>query len=177
MSYGQFKQVGYGDYNTTFLRYFLARIDTFIAGGLERGLQDSLYNYVRGTGKGNAYHIEHILARNDESRELFKGLDGVFDEAMFENQRNRFGGLLLLKGQDNSSSNNERYAKKLATYTGSASYLAQSLVPDFYKSNSAMKSFIERSGLQFTAAPEFTRDTLDQRSELLYAMTKKIWGV
>jgi hypothetical protein len=177
LSYGQFKQVGYGDYNTTFLRYFLARIETFIAGGLERGLQDSLYNYVRGTGKGNAYHIEHVLARNDESRELFKGLDGVFDEAMFENQRNRFGGLLLLKGQDNSSSNNERYAKKLATYTGSASYLAQSLVPDFYKSNSAMKSFIERSGLQFTAAPQFTRDTLEQRSELLYAMTKKIWGV
>jgi hypothetical protein len=177
LSYGQFKQVGYGDYNTTFLRYFLARIETFIAGGLEWGLHDSLYNYVRGTGRGNAYHIEHILARNDESRELFKGSDGVLDEAMFENQRNRFGGLLLLKGQDNLSSSNERYAEKLATYTGSAPYLAQTLVPDFYKSNSAMKSFIEHSGLQFMAAPQFTRETLEQRSELLYAVTKKIWDV
>ena len=145
--------------------------------GLGWGLQDSLYNYVRGTGKGNAYHVEHILARNGESRELFKDHDGTLDEPLFENQRNRFGGLLLLKGQDNSSSGNESYTAKLTTYTGSAPFLAQTLVPDFYKSNSAMKTFMESSGLQFAAAPQFTRDTLEQRSELLYAITKKIWDV
>ena len=177
LSYAQFKQVGYGDYNPTFLRYFLARVEAFIAGGLGWGLQDTLYNYVRGTGKGNAYHIEHILARNDESRDLFKDDDGAVDEAMFENQRNRFGALLLLKGQDNQSSGKERYAEKLKTYTGSAPYWAQTLVPDFYKSNSALNAFVERSGLQFAAAPQFTRETLERRSELLYAMTKEIWGV
>lgn len=177
LSYGQFKQVGYGDYNTTFLRYFLARIEEFISRGLEWGLQDTMYNYVRGTGRGNSYHIEHILARNDESRELFKDNDGALDEPLFENERNRFGGLLLLKGPDNQSSGNESYTKKLATYTGSAPYLAQTLVPDFYKSNSAMKTFMECSGLQFATAPQFTRDALEQRSELLYAMTKKIWDV
>jgi len=176
LSYGQFKQVGYGDYNTTFLRYFLSRIEAFIVDHLSYGLQDSLYNYVRGTGKGNAYHIEHILARNAESRQLFKSSDGLLDEAMFENERNRFGGLLLLKGLDNQSSNKEGYAKKLKTYTGSAPYLAQTLVPDFYKSNSAMKHFVEDSGLAFNPAPQFTRETLEQRSELLYEITKKIWG-
>lgn len=103
LSYEQFKQVGYSDYNTTFLRYFLARIEAFIARGIKSNLKDSLYNYVRGTGKGNAYHVEHILARNQENRELFKSNNGVVDEALFENQINRFGGLLLLKGQDNSS--------------------------------------------------------------------------
>jgi hypothetical protein len=177
LSYGQFKQVGYGDYNTTFLRYFLARIEAFIAQGLEWGLKDSLHNYVRGIGKSNAYHIEHILARNDESRALFKDKDGKFDEEMFENERNRFGGLLLLTGPDNQSSGRERYSDKLRTYTGSAPFMAQTLVPDFYKSNSAMKKFMESSGFQFTAAPQFTRDTLEKRSELLYAMTKKIWDV
>lgn len=177
LSYGQFKQVGYGDYNTTFLRYFLARIEAFIVAGLNCGLQGSLYNYVRGTGKGNSYRIEHILARNNESRELFRSNDGALDESMFENQRNRFGGLLLLKGLDNSSSNNESYTKKLRTYTGSAPYLAQTLVPDFYKSHSAMNTFIQRSGLPFAPAPQFTRETLEQRSELLYAITKKVWGV
>lgn len=35
LSYGQFKQVGYGDYNTTFLRYFLARIEAFNCGRVE----------------------------------------------------------------------------------------------------------------------------------------------
>ncbi|MFH1923380.1 MAG: DUF262 domain-containing protein [Planctomycetota bacterium] len=177
LSYGQFKQVGYGDYNTRFLRYFLARIEAFIAYGLGKQLQDSLYNYVSGTGRGNAYHVEHILARNDESRGLFKDADGEVDEALFENERNRFGGLLLLKGQDNQSSSNESYADKLRTYTGSAPYLAQTLVLDFYKSNSAMQTFIRESGLDFASAPEFTRETLEKRSELLYAMTRQIWQV
>lgn len=177
LSYAQFKQVGYGDYNTTFLRYFLARIESFIVDGLKCGLQDSLSNYVRGQGKSNSYHVEHILARNEENRRLFEGADGRVDEALFENERNRFGALLLLRGQDNQSSGNEPYAKKLETYTGSAPYLAQTLVSDFYKSNTAMKEFMASSGLQFNAASQFSRDALEQRSELLYAITKKIWDV
>ncbi len=177
LSFGQFKQVGYGDYNPTFLRYFLTRIEAFISDGLGWGLKDSPYNFVRGTGRGNAYHIEHILARNDESRALFKDDKGIVDEAMFENERNRFGGLLLLKGQDNQSSGAEAYSEKLRTYTGSAPYLAQTLVSDFYKSNSAMAKFMDESGLEFSAVPEFTRHALEQRSELLYAITKKIWDV
>ena len=59
----------------------------------------------------------------------------------------------------------------------SAPYLAQTLVPDFYKANAAMKAFMERSGLLFASSPQFTRDTLEKRSELLYAMTRKIWSV
>ena len=54
--YGEFKQVGYGDYNPTFLRYYFSRIESFIAGSLTWGIQDSL--------------SKHILARNEESREL-----------------------------------------------------------------------------------------------------------
>jgi len=177
LSYGQFKQVGYGDYNPTFLRYYLSRIEAFIVAGLGCGHIDTLYNYVRGIGKGNAYHVEHILARNPESRALFKDEEGIVDEAKFENERNRFGGLLLLKGQDNQSSGAELYSDKLRTYTGTAPYLAQTLVGDFYKSNSAMKKFMGESGLQFSAVPDFSLASLEQRSELLYAITKKIWGV
>jgi hypothetical protein len=177
LSYGQFRQVGYGDYNNRFLRYFLTRLEAFIADGLGRQLQDSLYNYVCGTGRSNAYHVEHILARNDESRSMFASDDGEIDEVLFENERNRFGGLLLLKGQDNQSSNNEPYAEKLRTYTGSAPYLAQTLVGDFYKSNAAMQGFIKDSGLAFEPATEFTRDSLEKRSELAYGMTKAIWDV
>jgi hypothetical protein len=177
LSYAQFKQVGYGDYNTTFLRYFLARIESYIVAGLHCGLQDSMYNYVRGQGKSNSYHIEHILARNEESHALFKASDGNFDEAAFEIERNRFGGLLLLKSSDNQSSGNECYCKKLQTYTGNAPYLAQTLLPDFYKSNSAMAAFKEASGLAFNPAPKFTKETLEQRSELLFGITRKIWNV
>ncbi|HBA85735.1 MAG TPA: hypothetical protein DCZ95_16760 [Verrucomicrobia bacterium] len=176
LAYGQFKQVGYGDYNTRFLRYFLARVEAFVTNGLNYQLQDTLYNYVVGVGKGTGYHIEHILARNEENRALFMDSNGKFDEALFENERNRFGGLLLLKGRDNNSSNDENYQNKLKTYSGSAPYLAQTLVPDFYKSNSAMKDFKAKSGLTFTPMPAFNRSTLEERSELLYALTQKIWG-
>ena len=115
--------------------------------------------------------MEHILARNDESRALFLDENGEYDESLFEAERNRFGALLLL----NSSSGNERYADKLRTYTGSAPYLALSLVPNFYKSNSAMKDFIRNSGLNFAPAEQFTRDTIEVRSQLLYKITHKIW--
>jgi hypothetical protein len=175
LSYGQFRQVGYGDYNTRFLRYFLTRIEAFLADGLDVNPHDSLHNYVLGTGKGTAYHIEHILARNDESRLLFKDNDGECDEALFENERNRFGGLLLIKGQDNQSSGKELYRDKLRTYTGQAPYLAQTLVPDFYKSNSAMQRFKGKTGLAFAPAPQFTRETLEERSQLLFEMTRLIW--
>ncbi len=177
LSYSQFKQVGYGDYNSRFLRYFLTRIEKFLADGLGWKLKDTMYNYVSGTGKSNAYHVEHILARNDESRNLFQDVSGETDEAIFENERNRFGALLLLKGQDNISSSNELYADKLKTYTGSAPILAQTLLPDFYKSNSAMNNFIQTIGLNFSAAPQFTRNVLEYRSELLFEITKHIWSV
>jgi hypothetical protein len=51
------------------------------------------------------------------------------------------------------------------------------LVPDFYKSNSAMKSYIDDSSLPFVPVLEFTRDALEKRSELMYAMTTRIWQV
>ena len=177
LDYGQFKRVGYADYNTRFLRYFLTRIESFIADGLGKQLQDSLHNYVSGTGKSNAYHVEHILARNSESRALFTDENGEYDENLFENERNRFGALLLLKGRDNSSSGNENYTGKLGTYTGSAPYLAQTLVPDFYKSYSAMNDFIQKTGIEFAPEERFNIETLEKRSQLLYAITRKIWDV
>jgi hypothetical protein len=177
LSYGQFKQVGYGDYNTRFLRYFLTRIEIFISEGLRKNYQDSLYNFVSGTGRRNAYHVEHILSRNDESRALFTDDAGELDEALFENERNRFGALLLLKGLDNQSSGNEIYENKLRTYTGSAPYQAQTLVEDFYKSNTAMKDMIQATGLYFKPVNSFTRETLEERSKLLYDIACRIWGV
>jgi hypothetical protein len=176
LGYGQFKQVGYGDYNPRFMRYFLARIEAYIADGLGDPVSaDKMSNYVRGTGAGTIYHIEHILAHNDESRALFADKKGIVDEELFETERNRFGGLLLLKGPDNSSSGNEKYADKLRTYSAKAPYLARTLVPDFYKANSAMKAFMKDSELEFSGEPAFTRDTLEKRSQLLYAITEKIW--
>jgi len=177
LPYNQFRQVGYADLNTRFMRYFLTRIEAYIADGLGYSLQDSLYNYVSGGGASNAYHVEHILARNEESHSLFRGQDGSLDEATFEQERNRFGGLLLLKGRDNISSSNECYADKIRTYTGSAPYLAQTLVPDFYTKHAAFRDFIAQSKLPFEPVPQFTRNALENRSKLIHEIAKRIWQI
>jgi hypothetical protein len=178
LSFQQFRDVGYGDYNPRFMRYFFTRVEEFICNGLNQELQDTLHNYVRGTGRTNAYHIEHILARNDQNKALFVDGDGNIDEELFERQRNRIGGLLLLKGRDNESSGNEIYTEKLKTYTGSAPYWAQTLVKDFYKSNISMRDFIANSGFDFKAIPKvFDSAALEYRSELLFEIVRRIWNI
>ena len=43
--------------------------------------------------------------------------------------------------------------------------------------NAAMQTFKQETSLDFSPAAAFTRDTLEKRSELFYAITKKIWQV
>ena len=45
---------------------------------------------------------------NDDDDDFFNN-----DDELFERERNRLGGLLLLKGLDNISSNNETFKKKM----------------------------------------------------------------
>lgn len=62
-----------------FLKYYLARIDHFLAKELD--IPSENYNeLVRRTGSMNGFHIEHILANNGENLMLFDG-----DEELFSN--------------------------------------------------------------------------------------------
>lgn len=126
--YKYFKEVGYQDFNKRFLRYFFARVEHFISAGIGKNTQDTLSNLVLSTGTVKGFHIEHILSHNSENLRVF----GNNDE-LFERERNRLGGLLLLRGRDNQSSNNESYADKLKTYSGTL-FWNESLREDFYKS-------------------------------------------
>ena len=107
LSYGFFKETGI-ELDKRFKRYFFARIEKFIADNTKLKVKHSLYDLVQNTGTVNGFHIEHILADNSENLQLFGS-----DEEKFKSERNRLGGLLLLKGKDNISSNNETYKKKL----------------------------------------------------------------
>ena len=62
-----------------------------------------MYDLVSNTGHVNGFHIEHILAQNSENLSLYEE-----NKDRFETERNRLGGLLLLKGKDNISSNNKK---------------------------------------------------------------------
>lgn len=169
LEYRFFKDVGYEDFNTRFLRYFFARIDKFFADFLELNMQDKFSNYVKGTGTGNSYHIEHILAHNDENLKIFRG-----DTEVFERERNRMGGLLLLKGKDNISSNNETYSNKIRTYQNTL-FWNSSLTDGFYKSKTDVNKLINQTAIDLKPIDEFDQNALESRTEILYKIVKMIW--
>lgn len=169
--YEFFRNVGY-DLNVKFLRYFFARIEHYIANNTNLVVKGYYQLVSQGKGK-DAHHIEHILANDDNGENL-----SLFDnEEEFRIQRNRLGGLVLLKGVVNESSNNELYQDKLRTYSGSGYLFAETLTKDFYKSNPEFKKFIEKENLNFQPFDIFDKDEIESRHKLLFEIVKKIWEV
>lgn len=167
--YRYFKEAGYNTLNQRFLRYFFTRIEYYLTQKLGIQMQDSIWNYISGRGRDNSYHIEHILGMNNQTN-----LDYFESEEDFEVERNRLGALLLLKGSDNQSSGNESYSEKLRTYQHTL-YWNQTLMEDFYHSNTSIRRFINETGLGIKSISVFNKEAIEERSRLLYEICKKIW--
>ena len=114
--------------------------------------------------------MEHILSWNDENERLFEG-----DEERFEQERNRLGGILLLKGKDNISSNNEPYTDKLKSYANTL-YWNETLRDDSYKSKLDMKALRERYNLDLKPLNQFGPEELEARHRLLFDIAKIVWN-
>lgn len=168
-NYGYFKETGI-DRGKRFIRYFFARIEGFISANTNMAMRHYLYDLVVNTGSTNGFHIEHILAENDVNKALF---DNDLDK--FQSERNRLGGLLLLKGKDNISSNNEDYAGKLKSYANTL-YWNETLRHDSYKSHLDFTNWIAKSGLNFRPMDTFGPDELEERQKLLFEIVKQIWN-
>ncbi|MBR8536633.1 DUF262 domain-containing protein [Carboxylicivirga sediminis] len=168
LSYGFFKETGI-ELDKRFKRYFFARIEKFIADNTKLQVKHSLYDLVQNTGHVNGFHIEHILADNEENLKLFDE-----DEEKFKSERNRLGGLLLLKGKDNISSNNETYKNKLKSYANTL-YWNETLREDSYKSKLDFTDMINKYSLNFRHLDTFGQAELEERHRLLYDMVKYIW--
>ena len=147
-----------------FLRYFFARIDHFIAENINLPT-DNYSDMVKSRG----FHIEHILADNDENKELFG------DEETFYKERNRLGSLLLLKGRDNQSSNNEIYKEKIKTYSHGTLW-ARTLTEEFYHKNPDFYDFSKKYELDFRPLEVYDQSAIEKRQRLLFDIIKLIWG-
>lgn len=170
LSYSLFRDTGI-DLDKRFKRYFFARIDEFIATQTKMGMKQSFYNLVQNTGAVNGFHIEHILSYNDENLALFNN-----DEELFDRERNRLGGLLLLKGLDNISSSNESFKKKLKSYANTL-YWNETLRADTYKSKLDFDRMMKEYNLDFKPYESFGVEELEERHKLLFDMVRIIWGV
>lgn len=169
LSYAAFKQTGI-NLNTRFKRYFFARIDEFLAENMNLQPKHPLADLVTKTGAKTGFHVEHILARNAENLALFGR-----DEIAFEQERNRLGGILLLKGRDNISSNDETYADKLKTYANTL-YWNETLRADSYKSKLDITEFKKRFDLNLKPYDVFGPEELEARHALLFDLVGHIWS-
>lgn len=167
-NYSYFKNIGY-NLNPRFKRYFFARIDGFLADNMSLKLKHGYEDLVLKTGVVNGFHIEHILSYNDENLNHFNG-----DKELFEQERNRLGGILLLKGKDNISSSNETYKKKLKSYSNTL-YWNETLREDTYKSKLDFSNLMKKYKLDFKSMEIFGPDQLEERQKLLFEIVKIIW--
>jgi len=155
--------------NKRFTRYILGRVDDFIATGCKQEMKHPLRELVTSRGVVSGFHIEHILSYNDANLELFGG-----DEERFEQERNRLGAILLLKGRDNISSNNEPYKDKLKSYANTL-YWNETLREDSYKSKLDFRAFKDKNELDMKPLAQFGPEELNHRHALLADVIEKIW--
>jgi len=167
-NYSFFKNVGF-DLDKRFLRYVLARIEQYIADNTHMEMKQNLYNLVINRGATNGFHIEHILAENEQNYAAFGQ-----DEDLFRGERNRLGGLLLMKGSDNISSSNESFEHKLESYANTL-YWNETLRRDSYKSKLDFTHWIAKEKLNFRPMDQFGPDELEERHKLLSDLIRKIW--
>lgn len=154
-----------------FTRYFFARIEEFIAQAMRKEMKHSIEDLVTKTGHKTGFHIEHILSYNSDNRSLFGE-----DEERFEYERARLGGILLLRGRDNISSNNEVYTKKLQSYANSL-YWNETLREDTYKSKMDFTDYIATTGLQIRSIAVFGPEALNERHSTLADIIERLWAV
>jgi hypothetical protein len=168
-NYNYFKDVGYSDLPTRFNRYFFSRIEYFISKESGAEMQQNFDNLVRNNGYVNGYHVEHILSHNEENLQYFDN-----DAEVFERERNRLGGLLLLRGNANQSSGNELYSDKLKTYAQTL-YWNATLHPDTYHSNLDLQSLMGKYHLHIRSMEKFGPKELEERHKLLSQFIQIIW--
>lgn len=168
-NYPLFRPMSIDRLNTRFTRYFFGRVEMFLAEKGKQQMRHPLEELVTRRGAVNGFHIEHILARNDDNTALFDN-----DPERFEQERNRLGATLLLKGHNNISSGNEPYLTKLATYANTLLW-NETLREDSYKSKLDFTRFAQQSGLPFKALGKFGPDEIEDRQRLLFALCNLIW--
>ncbi|MBX6773415.1 MAG: DUF262 domain-containing protein [Chloroflexi bacterium] len=144
----------------------LARMTDYVE--TRSGLPSRYGEYAK-RGRGG-YEIEHVWADHPE-----RHIDEFAHPSVFEEYRNRIGGLLLLPKSFNASYGDLPYAEKREHYLGQ-NLLARSLHEKAYEHNPGFVRFIRESGLPFHPHGQFRKADLDERQELYLRLAEQIWS-
>jgi uncharacterized protein with ParB-like and HNH nuclease domain len=147
------------------IKYLLARMSAWLEG--QCGGTLTFADFVSRARK-HPFEIEHIWANHPNRHPELP------NEQAFLDQRNKFGGLLLLPKDFNASYRDKPYADKLEHYFGQ-NVLAKSLHPKCYEHNPTFLRLRDEHGLRFSPIDDFTFSSFGERQSLYRHLCELIW--
>lgn len=147
-----------------YMLHMLARLTDYVNVQMGRASQFAIY--VDRNPK-TSYDIEHILPNDYASyKDMFN------DEEDFNNNRRKFGNLILLTSDHNRSYQAMPYEQKVVQYAGD-NILAQSLYNGTYQNN---PQFLRLAGMYgFKPYDRFDKTAIRDRLQVYTQLAKAIW--
>ena len=153
--------------NRPFIKYFLARITSYIEEG--SGMGNHFVDYMRNPNR-KPFEVEHIWSEHFEWH-----TDEFTQTDEFNAFRNSIGDLILLPNGVNQSYNDIPVVEKLPHYI-KENLLAQSFCEATYEKNPTFKAFIKEKGLPFKPYSDFKKKDIQERCALYAAIANHIWN-
>lgn len=153
--------------NRCFIKYFLARITSYVEEG--SGMGNHFVDYMRNPNQ-KPFEVEHIWSEHFEWHE-----DEFKQTEEFNQWRNSIGDLILLPNGVNQSYNDIPVLEKLPHYI-KENILAQSFCAAAYEKNPTFKAFIAKNNLPFKPYTDFKKKDIQERCLLYAAIANLIWN-
>lgn len=153
--------------NKFFVKYYLARITSFVEEGSQ--MPSNFVNYLYNPDC-KPYEIEHIWADNMNYHS-----DEFTQKYEFDEFRNKIGALMLLPNGSNQSYGGADYPEKMPHYI-KENILDKSLCKETYDHNPNFTNFVKETNLPFKAYSEFKKDDVLSHCELYRQISELIWG-
>lgn len=116
-----------------------------------------------------AVEIEHIMPQTCTDKVQYD-----LDEEEFAVYIHRLGNLTLLENSINKSIHNDNYANKSIAYKQSKFYITSSLSALV---NQGQDTAINRANLLLSAWPDWNKQAIEERQEMLYRLSEMIWEI
>ena len=116
-----------------------------------------------------AVEIEHIMPQTCTDKARYN-----LDEEEFAVYIHRLGNLTLLENSINKSIHNDNYASKSIAYKQSKFYITSSLSALV---NQGQDTAINRTNLLLSAWPDWNKQAIEERQEMLYRLSEMIWEI
>lgn len=153
--------------NRCFIKYFLARLTSFVEEG--SGMGNHFVDYMKNPNR-KPFEVEHIWSEHFEWHE-----DEFTQTEEFNQWRNSIGDLILLPNGVNQSYNDIPVVEKLPHYI-KENILAQSFCAATYEKNPSFKAFITKNALPFKSYTDFKKKDIQERCLLYAAIANLIWN-